>query len=409
MTLPSCRVVVLSALASAALIGSLLGGLYLAGDALFRHDPDFRRWYNVLRSKPFRYEGIRPIYLETDPASLIHVDGDLAIARRRLALSRVIFGTDTPPDTVRPDTIERAINPAGVPGLEPYAGFASASAIDRFSLTVDEGFTSRFYLMHPKAPNGRLVVYHQGYAATIAKGADLIRPLLERGFTVLALNYVVPRGENILVKRLYPGYGVFEPGHEHLAFDPLPLRRYFLPVLAGLNQALADTGASWADMAGISAGGWVSVVLAALEPRIRRSYPMAGAYPLYLQQLDDHPPAEEQYYPPLLHAANYMDMFVMGAVGPDRGQIQFFGQYDRCCQNNRLAELYAPAVTAAVERLGGRFAMHLNTTSPDHRINEDYVEAILADLAQPPAPVPAVGRQEEAPGSPPRLTTPAEP
>jgi hypothetical protein len=108
---------------------------------------------------------------------------------------------------------------------------------------------------------------------------------------------------------------------------------------------------------------------------------MAGAYPLTYQQEDDHPPPAEQYYPALVQAASYAEMFVMAAHGEGRGQIQFFGQYDRCCQNNRIADLYAPAVADKVKALGpGSFKVHINDTSPDHTINPDYVTGILDDL-----------------------------
>ncbi|WP_051013598.1 alpha/beta hydrolase [Pararhodospirillum photometricum] len=382
---------VLKGLLLVLVVGGLLGGgVFWAGDALFRGNADFRRWYNVLRAEPYRYEGIRPVYRETDPASLIRFAGPEDMVPRRAALAEVIFGpgVTTPPADLRPDRVERGVDPQGVAALAPYRDDRVAS-IDRLSLTVDEGFTARFYVLHPRHPRGPVLLYQQGNAATIANAASLLGPLLERGVTIVAFNYP-GYGENVLTRRSYPGYGVFEPSlREHMALDPLPLRRFFLPLLAGLNHGLAETGALVADMAGISAGGWATVVFAAVESRVRRSYPMAGAYPLYLQQQDDHPPSEEQYYRPLLQAANYLELFVMGAVGEGRAQIQFFGQYDRCCQNNRLSELYAPAVRDAAQRLGGRFDVHLNTTSPDHRINDDYVARILADLEDqgpPPAP-----------------------
>lgn len=371
-------------------LGVVAGGLYLAGDALFRHNADVRRWYNVLRSEPYRYEGINPLYQATDPAGLVRLTGAEDVARARRDVARAVFGADRPPLGVRPDRVEAGIDPAGIATLAPYADPALVARIDRLTIRPDPGFVSRAYVLHPARPAsgpGPVFVYQQGYAATVARAAPLLRPLLARGVTVLALNYIGGYGENEMPARLYPGHGVFANDRAHFALDPLALRRYFLPILAGLNHLLAQTGAEQADMGGLSAGGWATVVFAAIEPRIRRSYPMAGAYPLYLQQEDDHPPPHEQYYRPLLQAAGYAELFVLGALGPGRGQIQFFGQYDRCCQNNRLADLYAPTVTAVVDRLaglpavgGGAFAVHINDTSPDHTINPDYVARILEDL-----------------------------
>ncbi len=364
-------------------LGILAGVAYGVGDWMFRTDPDVRRWYNVLRAEPYRYEGVPPFYAETNPETLVaRLKGPADLDARRRALSTAVFGTPLPPRSARPDRVERMIDPATVPALAPYLGRSALAGVDRLTVNVDAGYTARAYHLHPARPRGAVVLWQQGYAATIADAAPLLLPLLEQGYDVVALNYHGDYGENDANPRVFDGYGLLpSSGWSFLYAMPLPLRRYFLPPLAAVNQVMEEVGTGTYHMAGISAGGWVTVVLSALDERVRRSYPMAGVYPLYLQQQANHPPPPEQSYPPLLQAASYTEMFVMAAQGRGRGQSQFFGQYDRCCQSNRFAELYAPTVAKVVVALGGgHFGIHINTTSPDHRINEDYVDGVLADL-----------------------------
>jgi hypothetical protein len=366
---------------------ALLGAAaYLVGDWLFRNNAEFRRWYNVTRAEPYRYEGIRPLYGKTAPDALVSaLSSERDLAERRRALSSAIHGTPSVPTWLMPETVERSIDVGSVPALAPYRHLTVLKAVDRLTIPVDPGFTSVAYHLRPIDPRGELIVWQQGYAATIADAAPLLVPLLERGYDIVALNGYGNYGENSLTAMDLPRYGhVSARGHLFLSVLPHPLKRFLSPPLVAANHALRELGLSTYDMAGISAGGWVTVVQAALDWRVRRSYPMAGAYPLTFQQEDDHPPPDEQYYPPLTRAASYGEMFVMGAHGAGRAQIQFFGQYDRCCQNNRLSELYAPAIAEKVAALGpGYFAIHINGDSPDHAVNPDYVERILMDLVKP--------------------------
>ncbi|MCF8482626.1 MAG: alpha/beta hydrolase [Rhodospirillum sp.] len=364
-------------------LGGLGWGGYLAGDWLVHHNTEFRRWYNVSRAEPYRYEGTRPIHTLTDPASLVsELTSETDIAARRRALSQAIFGSPSAPFWTRPETVERSISLEDVPALAPYRQLTVLMRVDRLTIPVDVGFTSIAYHLRPVDPRGMLVVWQQGFAATVADAAPLLVPLLERGYDVMALNNVGAYGENQLKDMDLPRYGhVSSQGRLFLSVLPYPLRRFLFPPLVAANYALEELGLDHYAMAGIAAGGWATVVQAALDQRILRSYPMAGAYPLTFQQEDDHPPPAEQYYPTLVQAASYAEMYVMGAHGEGRGQIQFFGQYDRCCQNNRVAELYAQAITDKVSALGpGSFEIHINDTSPDHVINPDYVTRVLDDL-----------------------------
>ena len=148
---------------------------------------------------------------------------------------------------------------------------------------------------------------------------------------------------------------------------------------------MREEGRSYVDAVGFSNGGWAVSVLAAVDKRIRRSYPIAGGYPIYLRtgELKNQAQGEHFYYP-MLKAANYLEMYVLATTGaPSRRQIQIFNRFDRCCWNNTLGKVYEPAVkAAAAEAGGGRFDVVLDETHADHKISDYAIKLVLADLAR---------------------------
>ena len=128
----------------------------------------------------------------------------------------------------------------------------------------------------------------------------------------------------------------------HFDLDKIdrPMRYHFEPVVRALNYAEQSYDYRSIDMMGFSAGGFTTAVLAALDPRIRRSYPIAGVYPIYLRDGQDVLANGPPYYKPMLDAANYLDMFVLGVDGRERRQMQIFNRFDRCCFNNVKGRLY---------------------------------------------------------------------
>jgi hypothetical protein len=64
-------------------------------------------------------------------------------------------------------------------------------------------------------------------------------------------------------------------------------------------------------MIGLSGGGWTTTLYAAIDPRVRLSFPVAGTLPEYLRV--GRPGAREQFYPDLYKIANYLDLYVMGS------------------------------------------------------------------------------------------------
>ena len=143
-------------------------------------------------------------------------------------------------------------------------------------------------------------------------------------------------------------------------------------------------------MTGLSGGGWTTTLYAAIDPTIRCSFPIAGSIPLYLRtgaSIGDR----EQTDPAFYTIAGYPDLYLLGAHGPGRKQIQILVRKDDCCfgeaqhDPTHAGALYFDAVRAyetkvqtALRKSGsGTFHLEIDETAPTHMISHHAIEKIL--------------------------------
>lgn len=143
-------------------------------------------------------------------------------------------------------------------------------------------------------------------------------------------------------------------------------------------------------MLGLSGGGWTTTVYAAIDPAIRCSFPVAGTIPLYLRSggsIGDR----EQYEPTFYSLAGYQDLYVLGAHGRGRKQVQILGRKDDCCfgeaQHNAQAVglAYADAMRDYERRVQmalktitpASFRLEIDETAPGHMISHHAVQNII--------------------------------
>ena len=315
--------------------------------------------------------------LEIVDDSSIHIrDADDA-ARLREDLIHYIWWDGVFPDELRPDEIEEDVTP-------PYAGTIAAS-VDRLSIDLGDDYISHFYLFHPSAPTGGLVIVHQGHGDTLDEtGADLaIEAFLDQGALVMAFfmplygEYTGPAAshDEMIIAETEDG------AHDTMSRSPLA---YFIePVTAGIGYALDDLGVTDITMTGVSGGGWTTTLYAALDPRVRLSLPVAGSLPNYLRtetDLGDY----EQYDRELYSLAGYLDLYILGGWGEGRQQIQVLNRYDTCCFWGLRYQDYEADVQATVESLGqGSWSVFLDESHQSHTISAHALEAsMIHALAQ---------------------------
>ena len=226
--------------------------------------------------------------------------------------------------------------------------------------------------VHPGGP--RALIYHRGHGGDEESAERAVAFFRRAGFTVvdMAMPLIPPNPRPTLdipaVGRLHMWH------HDLLALVPgvHPLR-FFLEPVARVVAYLEAQGHDDITMVGLSGGGWTVTVYAAVDPRIDRSYPVAGSQPV---------PAwrgwgrdMEQMHPDLMQAGGYAALYVMGAKG--RRQVQVLNARDPCCFTG--APIYEAEVA---RRSGGAFEVWTDSTHRQHVVSDWALARILEDMGE---------------------------
>ncbi len=350
---------------------------------LYYWDPSRLLVKRFQAKSPEIYEKIPPHFMEINPTDFISFHNTAKTVNGRTNLLYAIWGKPQQPLDQQPiaSFLNFKTTSPECPGTKReylvktldctyplYVGMKNLIKIDRLKVPISPYFKPEFTHFQPKKSNGRLVLYHNGYASTYHAQWRHIQRLVEKGYAVMAFDMF--------------GYGGAIAGIDWKTLK-YPMRPFFEPVVVALNYATTNFRYKSIDMIGLSAGGWITAVVAALDDRIRRSYPVSGVYPMYLRN-PEREVAEPQLYKPMLKAASYLDMFVLASLGEGRRQVQIFNQYDRCCFRNRFGKLYEKAVQETVRSIGpGDFRVIIDTTHARHKISRYAFEAILKDIEAP--------------------------
>lgn len=316
---------------------------------------------------------------------------DVAAVRRRL-VSHVWRRPELPLERM-PDRVSEGIRDSLLDGLP------NLLRIDLLETRLPFGFVARTYHLLPRRRNGRLAIYHEGHDGSFRRLArGTIGSLLARGFDVLAFDLPM-RGVNGWPERVdVPGLGPVSftsASHWSLALldtdDFSALRLFLDPLVRGVNHAVRAHAFERIVMVGISAGGWAATVYPALDPRIARSYPVAGSLPFALRRR--HPVTGrhasdgdyEQRVAAFYRIAGYLDLYVLGAAGAGRRQLQIVNRYDPCCFFGSDAKLLEPVVADALAGIGmgGSFAVLVDDTHARHAISPAALARIIEDAMEP--------------------------
>jgi hypothetical protein len=321
------------------------------------------------------------------------------IEERRRALIQYVWGDAGFPSRRWPDTIVRDV-------ACPVKQVTHLARVDEFRIDLAPGLQGLAYHFVAAQPNRELVVVHHGHACTLDDypGPDDVGYGLQR--TIAAL-----------LREGYGVLGVFMPhmrpgdctgGHARMFQTPevrgSPIRYFLESVAVSLNylktQGRAGRFPDYRDFhfVGLSGGGWTATVYAAIDPSIRCSFPIAGTIPLYLRSggsIGDR----EQFEPTFYQLAGYPDLYVLGAHGAGRRQVQILVRRDDCCfgekqhDERKTGRPYAEAmreyelrVTAALPGIGqGAFRLVIDETAPAHMISHWAIaQVILPELRRGP-------------------------
>jgi len=326
--------------------------------------------------------------LINDRSITIHSSRDAAA--RRQALIQYLWGETGFPERRLPDAVVTNVT-------SPVKQLHNLVRVDELRMDLAPGLQGLAYHFIPEHPNQQLVVVHHGHACT-----------LDDDPSPQDVGYGLQRTIDALLREGYGVLGVFMPhmrpgdcsGKHDAMFETnttgSPIKFFLEPTALGLNYLKKRSRSDYFPryrvfhMTGLSGGGWTTTLYAAIDPTIRYSFPVAGTIPLYLRtrgSVGDR----EQYEPSFYRLAGYPDLYVLGASGTGRKQIQILVRKDDCCfgqaqHDPQAAGLeYADAlrqyenqVQAAVKETGqGSFRLEIDEIAPRHMISHHAIEDVL--------------------------------
>ena len=319
-------------------------------------------------------------YKKIDLTKIVSVTPENASAIRD-KLSDIVFGSISLPNGL-PDTIFKIQDTL-------YDHISNLENIELFKVIQPYNIQSIGYIFHPKTNNGRLFIYHQGHNGDFIVGKSVIEYFVNKGFTVYA--FCMPLfGKNNDPVVTVDKIGTFKltdeemESHELMKFLDNPISYFSAPVIVMINYAQTKNFND-ISMCGISGGGWTTTLVSALDTRINYSFPVAGSYPMYIKL---NSPSKsygdfEQLYPPLYKNVNYLDMYILGASGKNRFQVQLLNLHDPCCFDGTYFEHYEAYVKKVVNGFEhGSFRVVLDTVNPEHRVSEFLMKKIDEALTQ---------------------------
>jgi hypothetical protein len=326
--------------------------------------------------------------LVDDRAITVHSAG--AAAEKRRALVQYIWGADGFPAQRLPSLVLTNV-------ASPAKQLTHLTRVDELRMDLAPDLQGLAYHFIPEAPNRELVVVHHGHGCSLDDDpgpADVgfglqrtIQALLREGYGVLA----------VFMPHMRPGDCTGKHGalfQTNVVGSPI---KYFLESTAvGLNHLKTQSRAGnfpnyqTFHMVGLSGGGWTTTVYAAIDLTIRCSFPVAGTIPLYLRSggsVGDR----EQYEPTFYRLAGYPDLYVLGAHGQGRKQVQILLRRDDCCfgqaqHDAKSAGLpydeamrdYEGRVRTALKEVGlGSFRLEIDETAPSHMISHYAIEKVI--------------------------------
>jgi hypothetical protein len=313
-----------------------------------------------------------------DRAITIHSLSDVAAKRRELI--HYIWGSEGFPDQRLPEVVAGIENP-----VPQVSGFAR---VDELRIDMAPGLQGLAYHFIAKEPNNELVIVHHGHACSFGDDASLqetMNALLREGYGVLG----------VFMPHKRPGdcTGGHDAMFEMKAVGS-PIKYFLNSTAISLNYLKRPSARfpHYRDfhMAGLSGGGWTTTVYAAIDPTIRCSFPVAGSIPLYLRSrgsVGDREQTDASFY----RIAGYPDLYLLGAHGKGRRQVQILGRRDTCCfgeaqHDEQTAGMnyaeamreYAERVRTAAEEIGdASFRLEIDETATGHMISHHAIEDVI--------------------------------
>jgi len=331
------------------------------------------------------YKTLPSVVLDVDVETLMKVYTEADVITARTGLIRHVWKADTLP-AIRP-TVEIDVE---TPELPAFTGVRRS---DRLTVELPYGVVSRvFHLFPHHTTHGRVAFYHNGHGEPVDTMQRTAQALIDRGYQVLLFAMPFYHWNPKTIQDPQDPSVTHTPSHNDLVLwetaDFSTLRLFLEPLVAAMNHVRAQEQPPSVQMIGLSGGGWTSTVYPAIDPRVTRSYPTAGSLPFFLRPGSPKPSPtrgdweqRQDKHPAFYAHADFMDMYALGSVGPNRRQIQILNRFDDCCFNGVGHRSYEAVVRHRIAVIGnGEWELLEDATHGDHTISPYALSVILWDL-----------------------------
>lgn len=268
--------------------------------------------------------------------------------------------------------------------------------VDRLTVTIPAGsgladYVAVAHVVYPSAMwNGRFLVVHAGHNITAYDGPTGLQAMhsaaLTGGFAVVGLcmpfqgwNPASLGGTNLSSHDLSP---VVDAGRH-------PWRYFLEPLVRVVAYLRATFPSATVDATGVSGGGWTLDHACAVDPRIRRSFPVFGSLPFSLRPPGDagdwEQLPERSWWSIYSRATDGLDhevAYAMACADVGRRRVQILGTDDPVFPIATVraeVDAYAAKVTRLVPP--GQHAVHVDETTDEHQISTAAVALIMDELA----------------------------
>ena len=269
---------------------------------------------------------------------------------------------------------------------ETFSKLGHVKQIDRFTVNMKHGVNSVIFLIHPENQfRDELIIYHNGHMGIphiedSYYSKNTVRFFLERGYPVLVVSLPL-HGINDRPAVTIDGDTIQFTG-DHAEFEFVkteefnPLSYFFEPIAVTLNFLDKEHEFKKYHMMGLSAGGWATIVYAAIDERISTSFSVAGGVPI-----DHFKKAERGHweFEEFTSIASYYDLYVLDTLG-ERKFIQIFNSHDPCCWGEGQDFGFKKLVQEKVSKLENSYYDLIVVNNSYHKFNPVTMWTIFTAL-----------------------------
>ncbi len=265
------------------------------------------------------------------------------------------------------------------------------------SMTMERGVRSNAIYIRNSSPSGRLFVYSQGHGGAYIPYVGDTRtnaPDYYTAGTKALLEAVYAHGDDLMLLCMplvgenfansielglsnHNDFATYKPTHGSA------VRWFTDPVSRAIDYAKSVRTYTEINAAGISGGGWTTVLTSAIDNRIKASYSIAGSTPLAFRRLRniDLGDWEQSLAAELWANFDYLDLYLMAVAEPSRRAWHIHHQNDTCCFLGASIVGYAKDMSRYARENGfGKLRFRIDPIFVGHDVSEYDRTWILSDL-----------------------------